>query len=152
MPSHYAGPATEVEALSAFINLMRASDSVAGVLQTDMTRNDLTPSQFGVLETLLHRGPLFQGELSQKLLRCTGSITSVVAGLERKGMVERRRESQDKRYVRVSLTAKGRKAIDKVFPEHVRAVVRLFGSLTRNETGELRRVCAKLGKFAQQRR
>src|ERR1700758_1101952 len=123
MPSNYRGTPVEVEALSAFINLMRASDSVAGLLQRDMSRSELTPSQFGVLEALLHRGPLFQGELSQKLLRCTGSITSVVAGLERKGMVERRRESHDKRYVRVSLTPKGKRAIEKVFPKHVRGVV-----------------------------
>jgi MarR family 2-MHQ and catechol resistance regulon transcriptional repressor len=151
MPSNYAGPAVEVEALSAFINLMRAGDSVAAFLQKDMTQHELTPSQFGVLETLLHRGPLFQGELSQKLLRCTGSITSVVGGLERKGMVERRRESHDKRYVRVSLTPKGKKAIERVFPAHVRGVVQLFGILTPAEKVELRRLCAKVGKYAQQR-
>jgi MarR family 2-MHQ and catechol resistance regulon transcriptional repressor len=151
MPSNYKGLPAEVEALSAFINLMRAGDSVAAVLQKDMTQNELTPSQFGVLETLLHRGPLFQGELAQKLLRCTGSITSVVGGLEKRGMVERRRESHDKRYVRVSLTPMGKRAIEQVFPAHVRAVVQLFGSLTRGEKAELRRLCAKLGKFAQKR-
>jgi len=149
MPSNYQGTPDEVEALSAFINLMRAGDSVAAVLQRDIAQNELTNSQFGVLETLLHRGPLFQGELAQKLLRCTGSITSVVDGLEKKGMVERRRESHDKRYVRVSLTPKGKKAIEQVFPKHVRAVVQLFGSLTREEQGELRRLCAKLGKSAR---
>jgi MarR family 2-MHQ and catechol resistance regulon transcriptional repressor len=148
MPSNYRGTPEEVEALSAFINLMRASDSVAGVLQRDMAHDDLTPSQFGVLEVLLHRGPVFQGELSVKLLRCTGSITSVVAGLESKGLVERRRESDDKRFVRVSLKPKGRKAIEHVFPKHVRAVVQLFGNLTREEQAELRRLCAKLGKAA----
>ena|SRR5260221_10960425 len=148
MPSNYQGTPDEVEALSAFINLMRAGDSIAAVLQRDIAQNELTNSQFGVLEALFHRGPLFQGELAQKLLRCTGSITSVVDGLETKGMVERRRESHDKRYVRVSLTPKGKRAIEQVFPKHVRAVVHLFGSLTREEQGELRRLCAKLGKSA----
>src|SRR5579863_4544322 len=148
MPSNYRGTPVEVEALSALINLMRASDSVAAILQKDVDQNKLTASQFGVLEALFHLGPLFQGELAQKLLRCTGSITSVVAGLEKKGMVERRRESHDKRYVRVSLTPKGKKAIEQVFPKHVRAVLRVFGSLTREEQGELRRLCAKLGKAA----
>src|SRR5580693_8584623 len=121
MPSNYKGAPVEVEALSAFISLMRAGDSVAAVLQKDIAQNELTTSQFGVLEALLHRGPLFQGELAQKLLRCTGSITSVVDGLEKKGMVERRRETHDKRYVRVSLKPMGKKAIEQVFPKHVRA-------------------------------
>jgi len=146
MPSKYEGTPAEIEALSAFINLIRASDSVSGALHGDIVASELTPSQFGVMEALLHGGPLFQGELAQKLLRCTGSITSVVAGLEGKGMVERRRESHDKRFVRVSLTPKGKKAIDQVFPKHVRAVVRLFDSLTRDEKLQLRRLCAKLGK------
>src|SRR5258706_6304149 len=98
MSSNYQGSPIEVEALSAFINLMRAGDSVAAVLQRDIDQDEMTASQFGVLEALFHRGPLFQGELAQKLLRCTGSITSVVRGLEKRGMVERRRESHDKRY------------------------------------------------------
>jgi len=148
MPSHFQGSPTEVEALSAFINLMRAGDSVAAALQKEIDEGAMTPSQFGVLESLYHLGPLFQGELSTKLLRCTGSITSVVAGLEKKGMLERRRESHDKRFVRVSLTPKGKKAIEQLFPKHVRAVVRVFGSLSRGEQGELRRLCAKLGKAA----
>src|SRR5437868_9575525 len=126
MPSKYQGTPGEVEALSAFINLMRAGDSVASVLQADMAQNELTPSQFGVLEVLLHGGPRFQGELAKKLLRCTGSITSVVDGLEQRGMVERRRDPEDKRFVRVSLTPKGKRAIEEVFPRHVQAVVHLF--------------------------
>jgi MarR family 2-MHQ and catechol resistance regulon transcriptional repressor len=148
MPSNYRGSPVEIEALSAFINLMRASDSVATVLQKDFDENELTTSQFGVLEALFHLGPLFQGELAQKLLRCTGSITSVVEGLEKKGMVERRRESHDKRFVRVSLTPKGKKAIEQVFPKHAGSVVQVFGGLTGEEQKELRRLCAKLGKYA----
>lgn len=151
MPSNYDGTPEEVEALSAFINLMRASDSVATVLQRDMAQDEMTPSQFGVLEVLFHRGPFFQGELAAKLLRCSGSVTSVVAGLESKGMVERRRECHDKRFVRVSLTPKGKKAIERVFPKHVRAIARLFGNLTRDEQAELRRLCARLGKAAVMR-
>ena len=45
MPSNYHGSPVEVEALSAFINLMRAGDSVATVLQKDFDQNALTTSQ-----------------------------------------------------------------------------------------------------------
>jgi MarR family 2-MHQ and catechol resistance regulon transcriptional repressor len=148
MPSNYAGSPLEVEALSAFINLMRASDSVAAALQRDHDEQKMSASQFGILEALFHLGPLCQGELSKKMLRCTGSITSVVAGLEKKGMLLRAREDQDKRFVRVTLTTKGKKAIEQLFPAHVRAVVQRFGALTPEEQKELRRLCAKLGKAA----
>lgn len=148
MPSNYQGSPVEIEALSAFINLMRASDAVAASLQRDIDQNKMTASQFGVLEALLHLGPLYQGDLAKKLLRATGSVTSVVAGLERKGMVQRARESHDKRFVRVTLTPQGKKAIEQVFPKHVRAVVQRFGALTLDEQKELRRLCGKLGKAA----
>ena len=150
MPSNYKGSPAEVEALSAFINLMRASDAVASSIQRDIDQNKLTASQFGVLEALLHLGPLYQGELAKKLLRCTGSVTSVVEGLEKKGLVQRNRESHDKRFVRVTLTPKGKTAIEEEFPKHVSAVVRRFGSLTFEELKELRRLCGKLGKSMSQ--
>lgn len=146
MPSNYKGTKSEIEALSAFINLMRASNTVTVSLQRDLDQGKMTPSQFGVLEALFHLGPLYQGDLSKKLLRCTGSITSVVAGLEKKGLVQRNREAHDKRYVRVTLTSKGQKAIEEEFPKHASAVVKRFGSLTLAEQRELRRLCGKLGK------
>src|SRR5438046_9740472 len=91
MPSHYRGTASEVRALSAFINLMRASDSLAGDSRDLLARSRLTPSQFGALEVLLHLGPRCQGDLAGKLLRCCGSVTALVAGLERRGLVVRKR-------------------------------------------------------------
>ena len=150
MPSNFKGSPIEVHALSAFINLMRASGTVPASLQREMDQDKLTASQFGILEALLHLGPLYQGDLSKKMLRCTGSITSVVAGLEKKGMVLRTREDHDKRFVRVTLTPKGKKAIEEEFPKHVSAVVRRFGSLTCEELKELRRLCGKLGKSMSQ--
>ncbi len=110
----------------------------------------LTGSQFGILEALLHLGPICQGELAGKLLRSGGSITSVVAGLERRGLVERRRDGSDKRFVSVRLTEKGAKLIGGIFPEHAKTVARQFRALTAPEQDELRRLCRKLGKAVAQ--
>jgi MarR family 2-MHQ and catechol resistance regulon transcriptional repressor len=125
---------------------MRASDAFAIYLQSDLG-NRLTLSQFGVLEALLHRGPLYQGDLASKLLRSCGSITAVVAGLEKHGLVERQRMEEDRRFVRVSLTENGRKLISKIFPEHVKIITQQFRVLTVEEQEELRRLCRKLGTF-----
>lgn len=146
MASKYRGTQDEVRALSALINLMRASDACVGVLQRDIAGKRLTPSQFGILEALLHLGPICQGELAGKLLRSGGSITSVVAGLERRGLVERRRDGSDKRFVTVTLTEKGSRLISGMFPGHARTVTGHFAALTAPEQDELRRLCRKLGK------
>jgi MarR family 2-MHQ and catechol resistance regulon transcriptional repressor len=134
-----------VRALNAFITLARASEAVAARLQRDLAGKRLTTSQFGVIEALLHLGPLCQGELAGKLLRSGASMTSVVEGLEKRGLVVRQRTEEDKRFVRVALTGKGRRLIQEIFPGHAETVTRLFSVLTAEEQEQLRRLCRKLG-------
>ncbi|MCM2304686.1 MAG: MarR family transcriptional regulator [Elusimicrobia bacterium] len=146
MSTRYRGTQDEVRALSALITVMRASEALVASLQRELAGKGLTASQFGILDVLLHIGPICQGELAGKLLRSGGSVTSVVSGLEKRGLVARRRDGSDKRYVTVSLTEKGRKAIGGLFPEHARTVARQFAALTAPEQDELRRLCRKLGR------
>lgn len=145
MPTRYRGGENEVRALNAYITLVRASEAVVGGLHRDLAGKRLTSSQFGVLEALFHLGPLCQGELAAKLLRSGASTTSVVEGLEKRGLVVRQRTEEDKRFVRVALTGKGRRLIEEIFPRHAAAVARRFGVLTEEEQEQLRRLCRKLG-------
>lgn len=149
MGTHFRGSEAEERALCALINLMRAADALSASLHRELSGEEMTPSQFGILEALLHRGELCQGDLAGKVLRSCGSVTAVVDGLERRGLVERRRAPEDKRFVRVALTAKGRKAIAALFPRHVKLVARQFGALTEKEQEQLRALCRKLGKAVE---
>jgi MarR family 2-MHQ and catechol resistance regulon transcriptional repressor len=146
MQTKYRGSQDEVRALGALVNLMRAGEAVAASLRRGIAGLRLTGSQFGILEALLHLGPVCQGELAEKQLRSCASITSVVEGLEKKGLVERRRDGSDKRFVTVRLTDKGAKLIGELFPAHAKDVARRFAVLTAPEQDELRRLCRKLGK------
>jgi len=134
-----------VRALNAFITLVRAAEAVTVRLHRKLVSRRLTSSQFGVLEALLHLGPLCQGELASKLLRSGASVTSVVEGLEKRCLVVRQRTEEDRRYVRVALTGKGRKLIQDIFPDHAAEAARLFGVLADDEQDQLRRLCRKLG-------
>jgi MarR family 2-MHQ and catechol resistance regulon transcriptional repressor len=145
MPTKYRGPESQVRALNAFITLARASEAVVARLQRDLAGKRLTTSQFGVIEALFHLGPLCQGELGGKLLRSGASMTSVVEGLEKRGLVVRQRTEEDKRFVRVALTGKGRRLIQEIFPAHAETVARLFSVLTDEEQERLRGLCRKLG-------
>jgi MarR family 2-MHQ and catechol resistance regulon transcriptional repressor len=89
MPTHYRGADQEVAALNAYIKLMRASDSITARLDPAMAKAHLTISQLGVLEALLHLGPLCQRDLGRKLLRSNGNITVVVSNLARRGLITR---------------------------------------------------------------
>ena len=105
--------------------------------------------QFGVLEALLHLGPMCQHTLGEKLLRSGGNITLVVDNLERRGWVRRERLEKDHRMVRVHLTPEGRNLIEQVFPKHARAIRKEMSALTAAEQEDLRSLCRKLGKGAE---
>ena len=145
MATHYDGRPAEVRALDAYIKLTRAVSSVGARLAPALATAGLTPTQLGVLEALLHLGPLGQRVLGNKLLMSGGNITTVVDNLEARGLVRRERRGDDRRQVTVHLTPEGRRLITKVFPNHVRAIVEAFSALTPSEQETLGRLAKKLG-------
>jgi MarR family 2-MHQ and catechol resistance regulon transcriptional repressor len=149
MPTHFEGSKNTVRALNAFINLARASDSVLRRISAQLEAQGLTMGQFGVLETLLHLGPMCQHALAQKLLRSGGNITLVVDNLEKHGWVRRERQKDDRRMIVIHLTQPGRRLIERVFPGHAAAIERELSSLAPREQEDLRRLCRKLGRGAE---
>jgi len=105
----------------------------------------LTQAQFGVLETLGHKGPLKLGELCRKQLVSGGNMTVVVDNLERGGLVERIRSKEDRRSIIVQLTAKGRHLFERIFPQHAQHVAEVASVLTEGEQTELGMLLKKLG-------
>lgn len=146
MPTHYTGKSSEVEALNAFIKLQRAANSLNARLLPELTRAGLTTSQFGVLEAILHLGPMCQRELGEKLLQSGGNITMVINNLEKRNLVQRQRDRKDKRFVRVVLTREGRDLIAELFPSHLARIVQLMSVLSLEEQSELGGLCKRVGK------
>jgi len=145
MPTHFKGTPQEILALNTFIKLTRAVESFSARLARRHTIEDLTPSQFGALETLHHLGPQRQSDISAKLLKSTGNMTLVVDNLEKRGLVRRARDAADRRVVMVSLTADGEALIRRIFPGHVAAIVDEMRVLSSEEQAALGRLCRKLG-------
>lgn len=150
MPTHFQGGEETVRALNAYINLVRASDSVLSKIGAALESAGVTPGQFAVLEALLHLGPMCQHTLAEKLLRSGGNMTLVVDNLQRQGWVKRVRQEKDRRMVQIHLTPKGRRLITRIFPEHAKAIARVMGELTPEEQEDLRRIARKLGRGAEQ--
>ncbi len=145
MPTHYRGSTQEKTALDAYIKLMRAAESVTARLEPLMRAAALTVGQFGVLEALWHLGPLCQRDLGRKLLRSGGNTTVVVGNLARRGLVRRTRRPDDRRFITVTLTDKGRRLIGGIFPRHAGNVVREMRALSPADQAELGRLCRRLG-------
>jgi MarR family 2-MHQ and catechol resistance regulon transcriptional repressor len=146
MPTHHKGTAKEVLALDTFIKLTRATETLGARLQHSGTLGELTGSQFGVLESLYHLGPMCAGELSTKLLKSGGNITLVIDNLEKQGLVRRERDVHDRRMIIISLTPAGHELISRIFPKHLAAIVAEMNCLTPEEQKTLGSLCRKLGK------
>ena len=150
MPTHFEGCEAIVRALNAYINLVRASDSVLSKIAVHLESEGVTMGQFAVLEALLHLGPMCQHALAEKLLRSGGNMTLVVDNLQKQGWVKRVRQEKDRRMVEIHLTPKGRRLITRIFPEHAKVIARVMGELTPEEQEDLRRIARKLGRGAEE--
>ncbi|MGH9631292.1 MAG: MarR family winged helix-turn-helix transcriptional regulator [Bryobacteraceae bacterium] len=105
-------------------------------------------SDFGVLEALLHKGPLPVSAFGKKILVSSGSVTAAVDRLERAGLVERMGAAMDRRSRIVHLTAKGSELIKRLFEEHARDMEQAFSYLDGPEREALAGLLRKLGHEA----
>lgn len=145
MPTHYQGTPEEIRSLNAFIKLTRAVDSLTTRLSRRSTIEGLTSTQFGVLESLYHLGSMCPGEISKKMLKSSGNITLVIDNLEKRGLVRRVRDQEDRRMIMISITQRGLDLISRILPGHVSAIVEEMNVLTPDEQEQLGGLCKKLG-------
>jgi MarR family transcriptional regulator, 2-MHQ and catechol-resistance regulon repressor len=135
-------------ALGAYVKLLRASETVQSEAMRSLAEEDITPSQFAVLEALYNVGPMCLSVLAEKILKSSGNLTMVVGNLEKRGLVTRQQSRDDRRFVSAAITDKGKKLIARIFPEHASRIAELMSRLTPREQETLAELCRKLGKNA----
>lgn len=79
-----------------------------------MADHDVTGPQLSALNVLYRRGELTGTRIAKALLLSPSTIVGVVDRLEEKGLVERRRDTVDRRRVMVRLTDSGQKLVRKI--------------------------------------
>ena len=146
-------PASENDAdlavsLKLWVVLARAAAAVGGQVDTNIAKNDLTTAEFGILEVLLHKGPLLLGEIQRKILVTSGGITYLVDRLAEKGLVKREECPNDRRARYAVLTPAGDALIRRLFPEHARRVAQVVSGLTMREQAEAIKLLRQLGLSA----
>jgi MarR family transcriptional regulator, 2-MHQ and catechol-resistance regulon repressor len=128
--------------------LRRASHWVERHALQSLSSLDIGLSDFAVLNTLLHRGPLPVNVIGAKVLLTSGSITAAVDRLARQGLVKRRKHPRDRRAALVHLTSKGEDFIRPSTVAHQQTMTDLISILSKNEQTELVRLLKKLGLHA----
>lgn len=139
------GEQNQTEALKLWVMLSRAQAAIGQHLHVQVTRHGLTPTEFGVLEILYHKGPLLLGDVQRKLLVSSGGITYLVDRLEEKKFVERHACAEDRRATYAKLTRQGEELVRRVFPEHARCLEHAMSGLTLSEKRRAVRLLRTLG-------
>lgn len=116
--------------LKLWVVINRALHSVEERLRRQVESHELSMTEFAVLEVLLHKGALPIGEVGERVLRTSGSMTYVLDKLQRRGLIRRRACNHDRRVLYVELTEGGRQLIEPVFAEHAALVRDLMSVLT----------------------
>ena len=146
MIARRAAAADDALAVSVWVRLLKAHGLVLRQVRRRVPEG-LTLPQFDVL-VQLHRSDegMSPGELTRALLVTAGNVTGIVGRLVAMDLAERRPVPEDRRAVRVRLTARGRRLMRRAIPRHRRDVAALFAGVSPADLGRLRGLLGRLGR------
>jgi DNA-binding MarR family transcriptional regulator len=94
---------------SAFLSVVRAAGGLLRGVEVLLNRYGLTTAQYNVLRIL--RGAGEQGacgrEIAGRLIAAEPDITRLLDRMEKRGLISRRRDAQDRRFVTTRITPSG---------------------------------------------
>lgn len=145
MTSSLAPASTQTEtkeALIAYLGAMALAEPIQARLWQEA---QITLTQLAVLR-VLREGPRTSGRLGFEAELSPTSVTRIVDRLERRGLVTRRRESEDRRYVEVHLELAGEKLLGQLRILRGSDLYRAVEAMT---TDERRRLTASLRRLVE---
>jgi MarR family transcriptional regulator, 2-MHQ and catechol-resistance regulon repressor len=143
--------ASEASGTHLWLVLMKARRALARHATRSIEAAGIGLSDFATLELLLHKGPQPVNEIGRRIDLTSGSITSAVDRLEKRGLVARGFDPDDRRARIVRLTPEGEAMISGVFTGHKAAMDHAAGGLSKAERATLIDLLKRLGISAEER-
>src|SRR5579871_1291871 len=128
--------------------MMKAMRALTRYAAAGIEETGLGLSDFGVLEVLLHKGPLPVNTIGLIVDLTPGSISIAVERLFARGLVSREESGEDRRVRIVALTLRGRDLIAPAFRKHAGQMRKVFSELSSEELRSLEAALKKIGKRA----
>jgi MarR family 2-MHQ and catechol resistance regulon transcriptional repressor len=128
--------------------MMKAMRALTRYAAAGIEETGLGLSDFGVLEALLHKGPLPVNTIGPIVDLTPGSISTAVERLVAKGLVSRVESTQDRRVRIVALSETGKDLIASAFRKHSGQMKRVFSELSPEELRGLETALKRVGKRA----
>src|SRR5579863_2052731 len=128
--------------------MMKAMRALTRYAAAGIEDTGLGLSDFGVLEALLHKGPLPVNTIGPIVDLTPGSISIAVDRLVEKGLVSRVESAEDRRVRIVALSTRGKALIVAAFRKHSGQIKRVFSELSPEELHGLETALEKVGRRA----
>ena len=113
-------PEADVGAISTFLYLLRVATDLSNVLDECLSRHGLLQGRWWVLILLMREDSMSStpSALSEKIGVSRATITGLLDGLERDGLIRRFYNELDRRRLSICLTELGQKKLDLVMPDY----------------------------------
>ncbi len=132
--------------LRLWLRLLTCTNLIEGRARSKLRESfDTTLPRFDLMAQLdRNPGGLPMTEISRRMMVTGGNITRITDQLVAEGLVTRRIDSDDRRSVKVRLTAAGRRAFAAMAARHEAWIVQVFSALAQPERVQLYTLLAKL--------
>ena len=124
--------------------IRRAQQISVAVFMDETDGEDVTPVQFAMLNTLADQSGVDQVTLASMVGFGPATSGSVISRLESKGWVRRQEDPGDRRRKLLSITAEGRRVVQRLQRQVDRVQDRILEPLSATEGRQLVRLLAKL--------
>lgn len=139
-----AVPDGGMESLSIGYLTRYAHRAFVKALADELEPHGIRSGQWSVLRILWDIEGLTQVELADRMRVEKASLTGVLEGMERRGLILRERNEEDRRKINITLTAQGRRLKSQLLPHAVKINRKATRGMTNAETLQLRGLLAKL--------
>jgi MarR family 2-MHQ and catechol resistance regulon transcriptional repressor len=132
------------EAIDCYLLFRFTHDLMARYVETELNGHATSTAQYGVLVNLHRMQPCSLTELSTRLFRTSGNVTSLIDRMERDGLVERSDHPEDRRVTLVQLTETGEKFLRSRRPHHRAFLSEMMSCCPREDLLRLTSLLTKL--------
>lgn len=128
-------PQVDPSAVESCLAVLRVSTDILTAIDHFLARHNLSLGRFTVLMILMRapETPVMACEIADKAGVTRATITGLLDGLEREGLICREQVAGDRRAINIRITTKGIDFLAPILPDHFRRVAILMSHLTEKD-------------------
>ena len=140
----WQSPLTSVPGFTAWMATARACQLCQRTVSAALEPLDLELAHYDVIANVLHEPGITQQVLARRLVVAKSNVSMLLASLERRGLVHREGDANDKRVRCVHLTREGRRLARAATAIHAEILARMMAAVSAEEAEIVQRAMKRI--------